>query len=64
MGFGIGLVNTFAREVAGWPGGVVALAAAVHQRLDRHHTLGGLWLCLWRGRWRFWGVPMILAGLL
>ena len=25
---------------------------------------GGLWLCLWRTRWRLAGLPMILAGLL
>ncbi len=26
--------------------------------------LGGLWLCLWRERWRYWGlVPLLLGGL-
>ena len=26
-------------------------------------SLGGLWLCLWRGPWRRWGVVAIAAGL-
>ncbi|KAF0115247.1 MAG: competence protein ComEC [Rhodospirillaceae bacterium] len=40
-----------------------ALAAAVHRCPDRPHPGGGLWLCLWRRHWRFWGVPLILSGL-
>jgi competence protein ComEC len=26
-------------------------------------ALGGLWLCLWQGRWRLWGTVGIVAGL-
>ena len=56
MGAGIEAVLLTAETVAGWPGAVLrfpplptagAVAAAA----------GGLWLCLWQGRWR-------LAGLL
>jgi competence protein ComEC len=25
-------------------------------------SLGGLWLCLWRGTWRRWGIVAIAAG--
>src|SRR5205807_7587104 len=25
-------------------------------------SLGGLWLCLWHGRWRRWGLVAIVAG--
>jgi competence protein ComEC len=25
-------------------------------------ALGGLWLCLWRGRWRWWGAAVVAAG--
>src|SRR5207248_5222926 len=25
--------------------------------------LGGCWLCLWQGRWRWWAPPMIVTGL-
>ncbi len=27
-------------------------------------TLGGLWLCLWYGRWRWWGMVAFVAGCL
>jgi competence protein ComEC len=27
-------------------------------------TVGGLWLCLWRRRWRFAGLPVAIGGLL
>jgi competence protein ComEC len=26
------------------------------------YVAGVLWLCLWQGRWRWWGVPMALLG--
>jgi competence protein ComEC len=26
-------------------------------------VLGGLWLCLWQGRWRVWGMAGVAAGL-
>ena len=25
-------------------------------------SLGGLWLCLWRGPWRRWGLAAVVAG--
>ena len=27
-------------------------------------TIGGLWFCLWRHRWRFAGLPVVAVGLL
>ena len=27
-------------------------------------TVGGLWFCLWRRRWRFAGLPVVVIGLL
>ena len=27
-------------------------------------VFGGLWLCLWKGRWRLWGVPLVVFGSL
>ena len=26
-------------------------------------ALGGCWLCLWQGRWRLWGAPVVVLGL-
>ncbi|MCH7929161.1 MAG: ComEC/Rec2 family competence protein [Proteobacteria bacterium] len=63
MGWGIDAVIAVASTVSAWPGAVrlfpvmpmagLALAAA-----------GGLWLCLWRRRWRWLGVLPFVAGLL
>lgn len=27
-------------------------------------SLGGLWLCLWRGSWRIWGTAAVVVGML
>jgi len=60
MGWGVELVNAIAREVAGWPG-AVAVAPAFPPATLALAALGGLWLCLWRGRWR-WAGALALAG--
>lgn len=59
---GLEAVEWVARTVSGWEGAVwstppvpaAALAVA---------SLAGLWLCLWRGPWRFWAVPVMVAAL-
>ena len=62
MGAGIEAVLLTAETVAGWPGAVLrfpplptagAVAAAA----------GGLWLCLWQGRWRLAGLLGLAAAL-
>jgi competence protein ComEC len=62
MGWGVEAMLRTAEIVAAWPGAAVgivqppvaALAAAV---------LGGLWLVLWRGRWRLYGLAGILLAV-
>ena len=62
MGWGIEGILGVARTVSAWPGAVhpspampvAGLAAA---------GLGGLWLCLWRGGWRYCGIIGVVAGL-
>lgn len=61
MGWGIELVDAAAAEVAGWPGAVTILPAFPAATLALA-ALGGLWLCLWRGRWRWWGAAAIAGG--
>lgn len=62
-GFGIKLVN----EITNW---VSALPGASWQVLSPPlwglllTVLGGLWLCIWERRWRWWGVPLIIIGVL
>ncbi|HYE50697.1 MAG TPA: ComEC/Rec2 family competence protein, partial [Azospirillaceae bacterium] len=61
MGLGAGAILWTAHFVAGLPGAaltvpamdVLSLAAVV---------LGGLWLALWRRRWRYWGLALVAAG--
>jgi competence protein ComEC len=62
MGWGIDFTILVAQGVAVLPGniwlmpklptvGVVLVA------------LGGCWLCLWQGRWRLWGAPVMVLGM-
>jgi competence protein ComEC len=62
MGWGIDLVIRVAETVAGWPGAVRLLPAMPAAGIAAV-SLGGLWLCLWRGRWRLWGVLALAVGL-
>ena len=62
MGLGIDLVVAVARTVADWPG-AVSLTPAMPSYGLIAAALGGLWLCLWRRRWRFLGIAGIAAGL-
>lgn len=62
MGWGIDAVLAIAAEVASWPG-AVALAPSIPVGALAAIFLGGLWLCLWRGRGRLAGVPVTAAGL-
>lgn len=62
MGWGVEAIIAVAREVAAWPGAVTLLPSMPTAGLIAV-TVGGLWLCLWRGRWRLWGIIGIVVGL-
>ncbi len=62
MGAGVGFVLDIAGEVASWPGAVTLLPAMETGGIAAI-TLGGLWLCLWRQRWRWFGAIAIAAGM-
>jgi competence protein ComEC len=63
MGWGIDLLNTLAMQIAEWPQTATLVSSLPGASLWLI-TLGGLWLCLWRRRWRLAGIPVIVAGLL
>ncbi len=63
MGRGIEVVVSVAETVSGWPGAVTLLPAMPTWGLVLI-ALGGLWLCLWRRRWRLWGALGVAAGLM
>jgi competence protein ComEC len=62
MGWGVTAVNEVARAVAAWPGATALLPTMPSWGLA-FITFGGLWLCLWRRRWRLFGAGAIAAGL-
>jgi len=62
MGWGIDLTIRVALAVAALPGNVWAMPRLPFAGLLLI-AAGGLWLCLWRGTWRRWGLAAIVAGL-
>lgn len=62
MGKGVDAVLSVAHVVAGWEGADRLVASAPMSSLVLM-TFGGLWLALWRGNWRIWGVAPMLVSL-
>ncbi|MDH3703347.1 MAG: ComEC family competence protein [Alphaproteobacteria bacterium] len=63
MAQGIEVVLAVSRTVAAWPGAVTLLPTMPIAGLLLV-AFGGLWLCLWSGRMRFFGVLGLVAGVL
>ena len=63
MGWGVAACNWLAHLTAALPGAVIRAPAMPDWGLAAIAG-GGLWLMLWRGGWRLWGAPLILAGFL
>ena len=62
MGWGIDLTIRIAQFVSALPGDVWPMPRLPLGGL-LCIILGGLWLAIWRGRWRRWGAAAILAGI-
>jgi competence protein ComEC len=62
MGWGCEAVLAVAREVASWPGAATGARPIPPWGLACF-AFGMLWLCLWRARWRWAGVPLMVLGL-
>ena len=62
MGRGVEGVLAVAREVASWPGAAIGARPIPPWGLACF-AFGMLWLCLWRLRWRWAGVPLMALGL-
>ncbi len=63
MGWGIDVLVAVATFFAGLPNSVALVPAMPGYGLALA-AVGGLWLCLWRRRWRFAGLAPIVAGML
>ena len=62
MGAGIDGINRVSTAVAAWPYAVVMPPALPTWGLVVF-SLGGVWLCLWQGAWRWWGLSGMAVGL-
>lgn len=62
MGWGIEWLAAVAAWVASLPG-AIAHAPAVPPAALAVTAIGGLWLCLWRQKWRIFGVVPLFAGM-
>jgi len=63
MGWGVTALDAIAAYVASWPQTAMLVPSLPGASLWLL-TIGGLWLCFWRRRWRFAGLPVAIAGLL
>lgn len=62
-GWAIGWLLKLAHAVAGTAGAVAVLPAMPRAAFGLIVS-GGLWLCLWTSRWRWWGLAPVAAGIL
>jgi competence protein ComEC len=63
MGLGVDIVIATAVVVGGWPGAVSLVPAMPLWGLGAI-AAGGLWLCLWRRKWRYAGAMVVGVGVL
>ncbi|MBU6506962.1 MAG: ComEC/Rec2 family competence protein [Alphaproteobacteria bacterium] len=63
MSWGIDAVTAIAKGVTSWPGAVLTLPSMPAWGIAVA-AAGGLWLAIWRRRWRWWGVLPLAIGLL
>jgi competence protein ComEC len=63
MGWGLDVLLAVANTVAGWPQAVVRVPPMPDWGLGLV-VLGGLWLCLWQGGWRWPAIAVVVAGAL
>lgn len=60
-GAGIDLTIKIALEVTSWPFSIIYLPAMPWQALAAA-SFGGLWLCIWKRSWRWWGlIPIFIS---
>ena len=63
VGLGVGLVNDVTAWVSSLPGASLQILSMPWWGLMLI-IFGGLWLCIWQRRWRWWGAFVMAAGML
>ncbi len=61
MATGIDAISWIGHQVTAWPGAVIHVPSLSAAGLGLI-AIGGLWLCIWLGRWRWWGLAPIALG--
>jgi competence protein ComEC len=62
MSWGIDAISAVGHTVTSWPGAVMQVATPSSLALALI-GLGGLWLNIWLGHWRWWGLALIGLGI-
>lgn len=62
MSWGIDAISAVGYWVTSWPNAVVQIPSPSGVALALI-GLGGLWLCIWLGRWRWWGLALVALGI-
>ncbi len=62
VGWGIGYVNSITGYTASLPHAGYQVVSMPFWGLLLIVS-GGLWLCLWERRWRWWGIPLVIIGV-
>lgn len=62
LSYGLNLLASLAQEISTWPGAVISVPRP-HWGAIPLITLGALWICLWKTRWRWGGIGFIVGGL-
>jgi competence protein ComEC len=62
MSWGIEAISWVGHTVTSWPGAVMQVPSPSSLALALISG-GGLWLCIWLGRWRWWGLALIALGI-
>jgi competence protein ComEC len=62
MSWGIDAISWVGHTVTSWPGAVMQVPSPSSLALALI-ALGGLWLCIWMGRWRWWCLAVIALGI-
>lgn len=62
LSYGLTILASLAQEVSTWPGAVISVPRPPWMTIPLI-TMGALWICLWRTQWRWWGMGLILGGI-
>jgi len=62
MSWGVDAISWVGHTVTSWPGAVMQVPSPSSLALALI-SLGGLWLCIWMGRWRWWGLALVALGI-